>query len=65
MFATLYSAVWLSSTPLTVLFAILQNIILGFMLISNIGGTSAIKFFGSLCKRGVLGNGGGGGVLPI
>lgn len=51
---TLYFAIFLQSTPLTVLAAVLQVIFLFLMIVSSIpGGTSGIKFFGHMFKSSV------------
>ncbi|XP_061389748.1 uncharacterized protein LOC133324941 [Musca vetustissima] len=54
MFATLYCALWLQSTALTVLFALAQMIALAFMVVGTVpGGATGMKFFGSLFKSSV------------
>ncbi|KAL5280122.1 hypothetical protein ACFFRR_004230 [Megaselia abdita] len=54
MLATLYFSLIAQSTALTVLFAIVQIIALLFMVVGAIpGGTTGIKFFGSMFRSGV------------
>ncbi|XP_065156108.1 uncharacterized protein [Atheta coriaria] len=54
LFATLYCAMHLQSTPLTVLFAVGQVISLLWTVIANIpGGTTGLSFFGKLFSRSV------------
>lgn len=51
---TLYFAIFLQSTPLTVLAAVAQVIFLFLNIVSMVpGGTSGIKFFGQMFKSSV------------
>ncbi|XP_066137737.1 uncharacterized protein [Euwallacea fornicatus] len=62
LFATLYCALHLQSTPLTVLFAVGQIVSLLWTVISNIpGGTAGLSFFSKMFTRSV----GSGSALPI
>ncbi|XP_060522891.1 uncharacterized protein LOC132699916 [Cylas formicarius] len=62
LFATLYCALHLQSTPFTVLFAVGQIISLLWTVIANIpGGSSGISFFTKIFSRSVS----GGSALPI
>jgi len=54
LIGTLYFAMWVQSTAMTVLFAVAQIITLMWMILGSIpGGTSGIKFFGQLFKNSV------------
>uniref|UniRef100_A0A1A9VZQ8 Vesicle transport protein n=1 Tax=Glossina brevipalpis TaxID=37001 RepID=A0A1A9VZQ8_9MUSC len=65
LIATLYCALWVHSTALTVLFALAQMIALAFMVISTIpGGASGVKLFGSLFKSSVS-RSAGSSTLPV
>lgn len=60
LFATLYCALHLQSTPFTVLFAVGQIVTLLWTVVSNIpGGTTGLSFFSKMFTRG------GGSALPI
>jgi len=49
MTATLYSAIWMKSTPLTLVFATLQIVSLAWYIFSYLpGGTTGLKFFSKL-----------------
>lgn len=62
LFATLYCALHLQSTPFTVLFAVGQIISLLWTVVSNIpGGTTGLSFFSQIFRRSVS----GGSTLPI
>lgn len=51
LFLTLYCSIWIKSTALTVLFALIQLMSLAFMVIGSVpGGTAGVKFFGSIFK---------------
>lgn len=57
---TLYFSMFAQSTPLTVLFSVIQIIALLFLICGIVpGGMTGMKFLGSLCKRSV------GNSLPI
>uniref|UniRef100_A0A1A9UYA8 Vesicle transport protein n=1 Tax=Glossina austeni TaxID=7395 RepID=A0A1A9UYA8_GLOAU len=63
LITTLYCALWIQSTALTVLFALAQMIALAFMVVSTIpGGASGVKLFGSLFKSSVTT---GSSALPV
>lgn len=63
LITTLYCALWMQSTALTVLFALAQMIALAFMVVSTIpGGASGVKLFGSLFKSSVTT---GSSALPV
>ncbi|XP_072949859.1 uncharacterized protein [Epargyreus clarus] len=54
LIATLYSALHLQSTPLTIICAVAQVLALLWMLMGSIpGGSSGMKFFGSMMKSSV------------
>lgn len=60
LFATLYSALHMQSTPFTVLFAVGQIVTLLWTVVSSIpGGTTGLSFFSKMFTRG------GGSALPI
>ncbi|XP_050299070.1 uncharacterized protein LOC126737973 [Anthonomus grandis grandis] len=62
LFATLYCALHLQSTPFTVLFAVGQIVSLLWTVVSNIpGGTTGLSFFSKMFTRSVS----GGSTLPI
>ncbi|XP_026498340.1 uncharacterized protein LOC113402338 [Vanessa tameamea] len=54
LIATLYCALHLQSTPLTVIFAVAQVLALMWMMLGSIpGGSSGMRFFGSMFKSSV------------
>lgn len=54
LLATLYFAIFLKSTPLTVCTAVLQVIFLFLTIVSSIpGGSTGIKYFGQMFRSGV------------
>lgn len=54
LFATLYFAMIVQSTAITILFAVVEVITLLFMIVGEVpGGMTGMKFFGSLCRRSV------------
>lgn len=54
LFLTLYFAVKIESTPLTVCSAVFQVIFLFMMILSSVpGGTTGIRFFGQMFKSSV------------
>ncbi|CAG9767077.1 unnamed protein product [Ceutorhynchus assimilis] len=62
LFATLYCALHLQSTPFTVLFAVGQIVSLLWTVVTNIpGGTTGLSFFSKMFSRSVS----GGSTLPI
>lgn len=60
LFATLYFAMIVQSTAVTILFAVVQVISLLFMVLAEVpGGASGLRFFGSLFRRS------GSTLLPV
>lgn len=63
---TLYCSIWIKSTILTVVFAIIQLIALASMVIGVPGGATRVKFFGSLFKNTISSGASlGTSVLPV